>query len=575
MAEAREGGATGRALLLDAAPNVTALHQVASAEHDRAGSACDSVLPRAADAPPPVALLSALWAALCAVWSDELAAVMATAQYAFMRTNLVDVYPRLHYALLSVHSTTEKSVALRSATGVGIDLFQAACQPRGLVWAAAPLLRAFLSKSVARLNESVARCFPHPPGSGGSAVTRAAVRGAMGSSATSLASSSEQANGFHVSHDFARALDVLPHDEAPSTAAIAAVLRSVAQEFSMCRPSGVYAGEQVDVALMGAVSRVVTSTLRQLVSRMEAAALTSSPAATVLVDHCMPTPVQRHHLALACRLDEVRAACVRLLSELPLPAALGGSESTSAAPDGGTHSLDAFSAATLAGANSVSAIAGLASSAAVCAAATSARRRVHPLALPVPTSLSLLAYYAAATQEGATSDAACGMLRACGASDAEVDTVSAVVGATAHGQLLLAIASVEQLLHGLILPWAARLMLPLERTSARMHEASYAAAVGDAPQMTSAYVTEAHAIVSRLNEHQLSLLSPGALNDAVRTLLCGRLLNCICFHLCLVRGLVSAPASRFHTDSGTARCALHCSCPVQTLHARSRPHPVS
>ena len=313
----------------------------------------------------------------------------------FVRGVLAEHYPRFHYLLLDVLSRAARAVAARtvdedaaaavSAGGAGVvggfvcpsglSLLAHACAPSRLAWAAAPLQKLFLGKSMARLNEAAGALFPREGDAGAGAAARRKRNGAdtlpsppIGSQAANIAAAAVAA-GFTPATEFDRYMEEPPARDPPTPAATGILLRLIVSELAAARPpasAAVVAGILVgvvgggggggggvtnhstisaastsshttrttalpaafmaaisavalggDAVLVAAVARNVASALRLVAARAEAAAATG-PAAVAVAEHFMPTPAQLCNNALVARLDELRAGVARAASDLPL-----------------------------------------------------------------------------------------------------------------------------------------------------------------------------------------------------------------------------------------------------------------
>jgi hypothetical protein len=78
-----------------------------------------------------------------------------------------------------------------------------------------------------------------------------------------------------------------------------------------------------DPALLSAVCRGISSTIKALVAKSEAAVSRAHiGAAIAIAEHCLPTPVQQTNLVLAARFDELRHGICCFFADVPPPSQL-------------------------------------------------------------------------------------------------------------------------------------------------------------------------------------------------------------------------------------------------------------
>jgi hypothetical protein len=117
--------------------------------------------------------------------------------------------------------------------------------------------------------------------------------------------------------------------------------------------------------------------------------------------------------------------------------------------------------------------------------------------------------------------------------------------------VLKAVESVDRCIEAILLPWVVAAVCPLERCVQRIHEHLYSSSSSSSTisQGESEWVTSLESCATGLASNQLLLLPQGNVGDAVRGMLCSRVLRLFNRHACLVRPL---------DDTGRMRLARDC-----------------
>jgi hypothetical protein len=591
---------------------------------------------------PCVRLLARFWIGVTKALRDAVDGLCdpANSNASFVRQSLTDAYPRLHHTLLDAVARTARSVALRStapapgpaaaasasassssAAGIaGGLLFALGCGHRRLLWSVAPLLSAFLARSVARLGDAVEGMFPGvKPGAGKAGKAqqwgeagrtgRNAAAAPPGDAAVAAAAASR--DGFVPTAAFDAFLEEeVP--EAPSGAATSAFVKVLVSELHACRPatagtarfgSGVQGGAAAgatsaaagglvlaaqplsgaaasqgalevpaadvaatlaalaagDPGLVAAVARGVSSALKLAVARAETLIL-STPSAYAVADHAAPTPAQTLNLGVVICLDEVRKALLRASLEFP---DVPGLQAKLAA-------LAAMLTASLPPAVQQAVREALGPAGATWGPETGVQRLVAianahrcqllPFAHPLPAALALV-------------DSASSL--------GHDDPLAMAVAGTAQGHLLSALQSIDRLVDGTVGKWLAGVAVPVERTILRLTEQTYtdfstpvaassaagasagggaAEAVDSSPVLAapveSEWLSSLETFLQRLSNSQLGLLPPGVVGQRVRTALASRAFSLFVRAACTVRPVDASGRLRLARDAAHLEAAL-------------------
>ena len=527
-------------------------------------------------------------------------AVLATGgeDRAFVRTTLVDGYPRLHYLIRDVIPRTARSVLARAADEEGgggggsssssvsiqsftpsssssssfssssspmlsssssssttpitdsnlsqriprlsgAQVFSAACSDgAGLVKALLPLQRLFLARSLSRMTDSLNAMFSSSSSSSASQKGTTSRSGASSSSQPHRAVA-VTSTGFTSAADMERLLDLdLPND-APGLQTTQNFAKAVAAELTACRvplqssasslppssstmPTASAATTNGSVAasllhlrlpqtgapdgeLLASCARGVSTALRLLVAQAEAATAVG-PGATAFAQHWMPTPSQITNHALACRLDEIRHSVIKACAEIPFLSPLD--QIVSQCDD------------------------------ALLRRYSSQRLNARPLSLPLPPLL--LALLTVASLDSSS-------------------PATVLAASSAQCIVLKAVESVDRCIEAILLPWVVAAVCPLERCVQRIHEHLYSSSSSSSSTLSqgeSEWVTSLESCATGLASNQLLLLPQGNVGDAVRGMLCSRLLRLFNRHACLVRPLDDAGRMRLARDCAQLEVAV-------------------
>lgn len=455
---------------------------------------------------PGVRLLRRFFVSLSVQLLQELFAVTTGDGHAFVRSVLVDSYPRFHYTLLEVIPRTGRSVALRTAdddrdsyhAGIGgvlsggafgggyrdprlagilgsigsssssssasarfssaplsgSQIFAAACDGRRLLRAATPLLRLYLARSLSRMTDALHGMFP--PAHSKSRKTQHQQQQQPGSTASARLAASGgaaagiNANGFTVSADMDRLMDE-PALEPPSLQSTQAFARAITTELNACKPSGFGAAS----AGASAAAAALSSPLR--LGLGSGGSASASSASGSQIDPLLYAAVSKG-VATAIKLLVAQAEGATVVG----PAAVGVAEHWMPTPSqianhGLACRLDEVRLAIvrclfdLPLPHPFDRLSSLSAHDPGLKAAAAARSSLHPLALPLPPHLLAVTM---------------GLQR----SGQQASGGASPVAGTAQGIVLRSLEHLDRCIEAILFPWFQAAARPLERAVMRLHD---------------------------------------------------------------------------------------------------------
>jgi len=132
--------------------------------------------------------------------------------------------------------------------------------------------------------------------------------------------------------------------------------------------------------------------------------------------------------------------------------------------------------------------------------------------------------------------------------------LTVLAASSPHCIVLKAVEAVDKCIEAILLPWVVAAVCPLERCVLRIHEHLYASS--SVSQGESEWITTLESCSTGLASNQLLLLPQGNVADAVRGMICSRILRLFNRHACLVRPLDDAGRMRLARDCAQLEVAV-------------------